>query len=87
MRTRTLADRLCSDLQACDLLIANTLEKFMVTCLHRQKAALALAIHAHVAQLCKSGDDPYIVHAAHVSRILLRPALSKDEPIAGTRGI
>lgn len=57
----------------------------MVTCLHGQKTALAT--RANVAQLCKPSDDPYIVHAAHVSRILLRPALSKDEPIAGSRGI
>jgi hypothetical protein len=59
----------------------------MTTCLHRHKAALALAARARVTQLGKAGDDPYIVHAAHVSAILLRSAFSEDAPIGETRGV
>ncbi len=49
----------------------------------RYEAALILAARAHLSQVRKVGADPYIVHLAHVSVILLRHGFSEDVAIAG----
>ncbi len=49
----------------------------------RYENALALAARAHLNQVRKVGGDPYIVHLAHVSVILLRHGFSEDVIIAG----
>lgn len=49
----------------------------------RYDAALVLAAHAHRDQLRKGTDIPYVVHAFHVSAILLRYGFGEDVTIAG----
>jgi hypothetical protein len=57
----------------------------MAACLHRRRATLAT--RARVSQLCKPGDDPYIVPAAGGSVVLGGSIFSEDAPIAETRGV
>jgi (p)ppGpp synthase/HD superfamily hydrolase len=49
----------------------------------RYEAALALAANVHGDQVRKVGGDPYIVHVAHVSVILLRAGFAEDVALAG----
>jgi (p)ppGpp synthase/HD superfamily hydrolase len=49
----------------------------------RYENALAFAARAHLSQVRKVGGNPYIVHLAHVSIILLRHGFSEDVAIAG----
>ncbi|MFN2291293.1 MAG: HD domain-containing protein [Anaerolineae bacterium] len=49
----------------------------------RYDAALVLAARAHRDQLRKGTDIPYVVHAFHVSAILLRYGYGEDVTIAG----
>jgi (p)ppGpp synthase/HD superfamily hydrolase len=49
----------------------------------RYEAALVLAARAHRDQVRKGTDIPYVVHAFHVSAILLRYGYGEDVTIAG----
>lgn len=49
----------------------------------RYEAALTLAAQAHQNQVRKVGDVPYIVHAVHVSVILIHYGFSEDVAIGG----
>jgi (p)ppGpp synthase/HD superfamily hydrolase len=49
----------------------------------RYEAAFALAASAHSDQVRKVGGEPYIVHLAHVSVMLLRSGFSEDVVVAG----
>lgn len=49
----------------------------------RYEAAFTLAARAHYDQVRKVGGEPYIVHLAHVSVILLQSGFPEDVVVAG----